>query len=419
LSYSAGVARLHDFIRSPHPVSLECGVQHYDWGQRGTGAFIPALLGVPAGDSAWAELWIGAHPQKPSQVRLGDDVLGLPELIAGAADVVLGPPETRPFGAHLPFLLKVLAAERPLSIQAHPDKGQAEEGFAREDAAGIPRHADHRCYRDDNHKPELIVATGELFALCGFRALPEAVAAILDHAELRPLLDAAGGGAATLQSLFTTCLTIDRAQLDAAVGPWIARLAAEDEARPFPRDAHEYWLLRADRQFLRAGHHDPGVAVMLLLNLVRLGPGQALFLEAGEPHAYLEGVGIELMANSDNVLRGGLTSKHVDVAELGRILTFRGGAARPIDPDRAGVYDTPAREFQLTAIALAAGESWITPAGRYGADILIVTEGAVALRTRSGERALRRGDAVLVPAAVHTYEIVASGAARIFRASLP
>jgi mannose-6-phosphate isomerase class I len=413
------VARLHDFVRSPHPVSLDGGVQHYDWGQRGDAAFIPALLGVPAGDSPWAELWIGAHPQKPSQAHLGDDVLGLPELIAAATDVVLGPPETRPFGPRLPFLLKVLAAERPLSIQAHPDKSQAEEGFGREEAAGIPRDADARCYRDDNHKPELIVATGEFFALCGFRALPEALSAFHGQAELRGLLEAAGGSAATLQSLFTTCLTVDRTRLDEALDPLIARLAAEDEARPFSRDTHEHWLLRADRQFRRAGHHDPGVAVMLLLNLVRLAPGQALFLAAGEPHAYLEGVGIELMASSDNVLRGGLTSKHVDVTELGRILTFRGEAARPIDPDRAGVYDTPAQEFQLTAIALEAAESWITPAGRHGADLLLVTEGTVALRARGGERALRRGASVLVPAAVHTYEIAASGTARIYRASLP
>jgi len=419
LSYSAVVPRLDDFVRSPHAVALECGVQHYDWGQRGEAAFIPALLGVPAGERPWAELWIGAHPVKPSQARLGDAAVPLPDLIAAAPDIVLGTAGVERYGRRLPFLLKVLAAERMLSIQAHPDKAQAEAGFAREEAAAIPRDADHRCYRDDNHKPELIVATTDFFALCGFRPLPEAVAAFTRHSELAPLLAAAGGPAATLRSLFAACMTAERAMLDEALTRLSARLDAEDGARPFPRHTHEYWLRRAARQFERGGHHDPGLAVMMMLNLVPLSPGQGLFLAAGEPHSYLEGVGIELMANSDNVLRGGLTSKHVDTLELGRILTFRGGAVTPIEPDRAGVYATPADELQLEAITLAAGEAWISPPGRQGAELLLVTDGSVALRSRGDEKAFRRGGSVLVPAAVHTYELAASGEARVFRASVP
>lgn len=414
-------ATLDSFARDPRPLRLQCGVQHYDWGQRGSSAFIPSLLGVaPEGDRAYAELWIGAHAVLPSEAVLDDGPMALPALIDAQPATLLGPEAVRRFGPRLPFLLKVLAAERMLSIQAHPNPQQAREGFAREEAAGIPRGAERRSYRDDSHKPELIVALTDFYALCGFRPSSELERSRGLFPELFALLDERRVPATDVNRAFTTVMSLDRPTLDRVAGAAIERLQREDAARPFDRSSAAYWVLRADRQFTRDGRRDPGVLAMPLLNLVRLAPGQALFLGAGELHSYLEGVGVELMASSDNVLRGGLTSKHVDVDELQRVLTFRSGPAEPIVPDARGVYPTPAAEFELSAIALGAGETWRAPAQHAAPDVLLVLAGSATLRAGRTEMPLGRGATVLVPAAVGDYELRAqSGLTRVFRATIP
>ena len=403
------------FARAPRPLLLECGVQHYDWGQRGPNAFIPALLGQPPGDQPWAEMWIGAHPVRPSRAQLDGTEVPLPALIDAAPSPVLGDAALRRFGPRLPFLLKVLAAERMLSIQAHPNREQAREGFAREEAQRIPRDAAHRNYRDDSHKPELIVALTAFHALCGFRPEPEVAQTITRHPELASL----GRYAGDMPRLFGACFALSQPELDEIVGGLVTRLGREHEARAFTREQHEYWLLEADRQFSSGGRRDAGILVMLLLNLVRLSPGQALYLDAGELHSYLEGVGIELMASSDNVLRGGLTSKHVDVAELQKVLTFRGGPAHPIEPDAHGVYRTTAEEFELSVIALAPGQIWRPPEAPSAPALLLVTDGEVVAYTGGEEVRLRRGAAVLVPAAFEGYTLRAGASARVFRATTP
>jgi mannose-6-phosphate isomerase class I len=400
------------------PLLLECGVQHYDWGQRGPGAFIPRLLGIaPEEGRAYAELWIGAHPMKPARARTAGGLVPLPDLIDASPDAILGPASVARFGKRLPFLLKVLAAERMLSIQAHPNARQAAEGFAREEADGVPRDAERRSYKDASHKPELIVALTPFVALSGFRPLPEARAAFAAHAELAPVLKAAGAKA-TIESLYLAAVSFPPADLDALLAPLITRLDAADRARPFGPARHEHWLLRADRQFSRGRRRDRGLLSMLTMNLVHLAPGQGLFLGAGELHSYLEGVGVELMASSDNVLRGGLTSKHVDALELRRVLTFHAGPATPIEPTAAGVYSVPADELELTARRLDRDQVW----GRSvsGPELLLVTEGSARLLSTGSVVPLSSGSAVLIPARLSAYEIRAeAGGARIFRAALP
>jgi len=407
------------FAKQVRPLRLDCGVQRYDWGQRDASAFIPRLLGVPPDPGKpYAELWIGAHPVQPSQARIDGGLVSLPELIASAPEATLGSCCVQKFGPRLPFLLKVLAAERMLSIQTHPDKRQAEEGFAREEAEGVPRTADHRNYRDDNHKPELIVALTDFHALCGFRPLDESRAVFRSHESLAPLLDAAGGEAATVESLFTACMSRPVAEVDAALAGLVTVLKGANATRPFTPYEHEHWLLRADRQFSRSGHHDRGLLAMLMLNLVRLAPREALFLGPGELHSYLEGVGVELMANSDNVLRGGLTSKHVDVSELRRVLKFRSGPARTIRPTAAGVYETPAEEFELTSIELVSRGRWIRPASLPAPDVWLVLSGAAVLHAVGEDMEIGPGAAVFVPAAVGDYEIHATKSARLVRATV-
>ena len=353
-------------------------------------------------------------------------------MIDAAPEVVLGRPSVRAFGPELPFLMKVLTAARPLSIQAHPTRALAEEGFAREEAAGIPRLAPERNYRDRNHKPELIIALGEFFALDGFRPAAEIAASWRSTPELAPLLDAAAGTdaagaaagdeAAWLQRLFERCMRDAAAAI--ALHALVERLSREARDRPWPRDRVEHWLLAAAREYARPGapgNIDRGLFAFLLLNFVRLAPGQALYLGAGRLHAYLEGAGIEVMASSDNVLRGGLTPKHVDVPELLRVLTFKGAPAQILVPDARGVYKTPAAEFEVASLT-------VSPTARHrsegasGATLLLVVEGEAQVTAGRHRLALPAGQPALIPAALAAaYEIEAAsdGPARLFRVCVP
>jgi mannose-6-phosphate isomerase class I len=394
---------LEDYRRQPCLVRLECGVQHYDWGDRHT---IPAILGRanPTG-RPYAELWVGAHPDLPAVAVVAGVRVPLDELIESAPERILGTPMARRFGGELPFLLKVLAAGRPLSIQAHPTAAQARAGFARENRAGLPLDAATRSYHDPRHKPELLVAASELCALRGFRPLAEIERLLAGTPELAPLnafFTANGGDLATL---YAHVLHLDQASLNALLSPLVERLDRENGRRPFPPTCIEHWLLRADREYSAPGHRDPGLLSMLLLNLVRLRPGQAMFLPAGELHAYLEGVGIELMANSNNVLRGGLTHKYVAVDELLRTLSFCAGPAAPIEgvasrgePGRTD-YPTPAGELALCRLELPPGGAVARNEGEM--TLGLVTAGRIQAQEEGRPPIeLAGGDGLLAPAGV-------------------
>jgi len=279
---------------------LRSPIRRYAWGSR---SVIAALQGRPVpSPEPEAELWVGAHPGDPSVVE--PEGASLAELISEAPARVLGEEVLARFGRRLPFLMKLLAADAPLSLQAHPDAGQAAAGFAAEEAAGVPRDAPQRRYADPYHKPELLVAVSEFHALCGFRepaATAERLAGLRVPA-LDPVVGALGEGdlAGAVRWLLTHP---EPAELVEAVvaAPGAPRLVGE-LAAAYPEDV--------------------GVVVALLLNHVTLRPGEAIFMPAGNLHAYLHGTGVEIMAASDNVLRGGLTPKHVDVPELLRVLRF-------------------------------------------------------------------------------------------------
>lgn len=408
--------------QDPAPLRLACGVQPYAWGQRGASAFIPRLLGHAAAPGLpYAEMWMGAHPVLPSHAVWGDHDVPLDRLIAAAPDVVLGPAARAAFGDQLPFLMKVLAAERPLSIQAHPDDAQAAAGFAREEALGIPRDDARRNYRDPRHKPELIVALSPFVALKGFRPLDQIASALVAAPELACLRTPE---LASLRDLFARCLAPEADDVARGLDALVLRLEAEDRAHPFPASAVEHWLLRAARQLGTppggaGGGRDRGLLAFYLLELVELAPGQALFLGPGELHAYLEGVGIEVMASSDNVLRGGLTPKHVDVAELLRILTFASGKAEVLALPPDGAYRTPAREFETRAVVLGPSERWRgSTAG--GPAVVIDIEGDVAISAGSHGLVVPRGGVVLIPAALGNYDVAATnGPSTVFATTVP
>jgi mannose-6-phosphate isomerase class I len=395
------------FRAQPRALRLRGAIQHYEWGGV---RFIPELLGQ-RNDSGrpFAELWFGAHPKASSEVELEGRWIGLDRLIAQAPEAVLGRSASRCFGGRLPFLLKILDARSMLSIQVHPSLRQARAGFARENAAGIPLEAPERNYRDDNHKPEVQVALSEFWLLHGFRPLEEIAATlaalpelgqVFPHFTVRLRRCGARKGARRrlLRELYGRILSLPQGTVDALLGPLLARLERKGS---LDKSLPEYWLLQASRLFpLAGGGCDRGLLSFFLLNLVHLYPGQGSFQPAGTPHAYLEGVNVELMANSDNVLRGGLTSKRVDAAELLRTLSFESGKpqvleARPVSATE-GLYATPARELRLSRIEVSPGQPHRCGPG-HGADCLIVLEGETELRSADRALILMRGAAALVP----------------------
>lgn len=379
---------------------LDNSVRPYAWGSR---TVIAELLGeqVPS-PHPQAEMWFGAHPADPSRLVHADGSrTSLLDAVRDDPDAQLGPDRAQRWHKTLPYLLKVLAADEPLSLQAHPSLAQAREGYAHEEAARIPRDAPDRNYRDDNHKPELICALTEFDALVGFREPAHSVALLraLDVPELAAHTEllAAQPDAAGLRALFTTWITLPQSLLDTLVPALQAgcvRLAGGDDS---PLRAEARTVLELSERY----PGDAGVLAALLLNRVTLQPGEALFLPAGNLHSYLCGAGVELMANSDNVLRGGLTPKHVDVPELLKVLDFTSGPPPVLRGRPEGDwirYDTPIEEFLLRRhdAAVAGPAPVAVPDG--GARILLCTSGAACVRSGERDIELSRGKSVWLAA---------------------
>jgi mannose-6-phosphate isomerase len=385
-------------------------LRDYAWGSP---TLIAELLGIenPASEPQ-AELWMGAHPAAPSQVRPDGEWISLVDWIGADPIRRLGDGTAGRFGGELPFLLKVLAAAEPLSLQAHPNAEQARAGFNRENNLGLALDDPSRNYRDPRPKPELLCALTPFDAMLGFREIPEIhdLFAALELPELAPWLETLrDGGESALREFFSSLMRCDvemRTQIARSV---TARCAAQPD-QPARRRVVEL-----------AGRHpgDIGVLAPLMLNLIHLEIGQAVYLPAGELHSYLSGCGIEIMASSDNVLRGGLTQKNVDESQLVEVLTFSSGPARilePIERER-GVwcYETPASEFELSRIDVA-GEHERSATG--SVEILLCTAGEGRLEASgSSVNEVVRGGALFVPADAGDYRIL--GNCQIFRAAVP
>ncbi len=388
-------------------------VRPYAWGSR---TAIAELLGGPVpAPHPQAELWLGAHPADPSVLLHADGgQTSLLEALHTDPDRHLGTRCAQRWGSRLPFLLKVLAAEEPLSLQAHPSAAQAAEGFAREEARGIPRDAPERNYSDSSHKPELICALTEFHALAGFRDPLRTVEllAVLDTPLLAPYrtMLAAEPNADGLRTLFTTWITMPepavKALLPATLDACVALLRRDGVCGALPT-SHGSDFRNECRVVLELAEMYPGdvgALAALLLNHIMLASGEALYLPAGNLHTYLRGTAVEISANSDNVLRGGLTAKHIDVPELLRVLDFSSGElpvqrGEPIGPHETA-YRTPAEEFQLTRLEWAGGESTPVCLRSSWPQILLCTQGSAQLHSPDGASVtLRRGGSVWLPAA--------------------
>lgn len=390
--------------------------QHYAWGSP---TAIPALFGQQPVGRPVAEVWFGAHASSPSLADVGDQQVPLDRLVASDPTGTLGEDVRARFGSTLPYLLKVIAAERPLSLQVHPTLDRARAGFAAEDAAHIPRTSARRNYRDRNHKPELLYAVTRFEALCGFRAPRRAADVFTDlDAPLARTLSAVLRAKPSVEGVREAFMML----LDPASKPDAEAVGAVADAcrtrlgegSPSPR---------ADRtvvELAAAFPGDPGVVTSLLLNPVTLQPGDALFVPSGGVHAYLTGVGVEIMANSDNVLRAGLTAKHIDIQELLSNVDYVAAPPIRIAPETfhgaSRVFYAPVDDFELSVTVVESPGPHRLP-GR-GPRLLLCLDGEATVHAASGDALLlRQGDAAFVPASDGA--LSASGDGTIVQADVP
>ncbi|MEL6923698.1 MAG: mannose-6-phosphate isomerase, class I [Bacteroidota bacterium] len=391
---------------------LKGTLQHYAWG--GTD-FIPSLIGTTNADKQpCAELWMGAHQRGPATVQLPTANQALHDFIANDPQQTLGAKVIDAFGESLPYLFKVLDVNKMLSIQAHPTRAAAIAGFADENARGIPLTARHRNYKDDNHKPEVMVALTEFYLLHGFRQI-EDIADVLERVpefvSLQPHFRQQD-----IKALYRSIMEMPQEDVNTLLEPMKKRLLPQLQAGQLSKDYPDYWAALAFQDY--PDWCDRGIFSIYLFNLVRVDAGQGIFQDAGIPHAYLEGVNVELMANSDNVFRGGLTPKHIDVNELLAHLVFE-----PVVPNILNgtsiatgvrVYKTPAPDFELSAIELE--ETFTVESTATTPETFIVMEGQLTMHTSETQLAGRQGEVFFVLPGT-SYKL--SGKARLFRAAVP
>lgn len=393
---------------------LKNRVQEYEWGSH---TAIPELLGRPPSGRPQAELWLGTHPGAPSMVNYQDGWIPLSRLIEKYPQEMLGQSAKKKFQNELPFLFKVLAAVKPLSLQAHPSRKQAKEGFAKENCFGPPIDAPNRNYKDDRHKPECICALTPFWALNGFRKIPDMLHLLnsicpkgleKELSELKKFPDSFG-----LKKLFQTLMTMNEDKKNRVIAEVFENAEAFSKVNRISK-----WIINLHLNY----PSDIGILSPALLNLICLKPGQAMFLPEGILHTYLEGVGIELMANSDNVLRGGLTHKHVDINELLNVLNFEETEVFVLKPKKINncerVFLTPAKEFVLSMIEVRKGTSFSSSENR-NIEIILCTAGSATIYAAHEVQAndIFKGTSFVIPSAMSKYTI--KGNATLFKATVP
>ncbi len=391
------------------PLKMINSVQKYSWGSPD---FIPDLLGVDKDGKPWAEMWMGDHLRAPSLVRYMSEDISLRKFIKEHPEEVLGSDYSR-FGEKLPFLFKVLSAESPLSLQAHPDRKTAETGFKEENRTGIPLDAYNRNYKDNNHKPEIICALTPFTAMCGFLSAEriESNFRKLDSSVFGEFIEPSfeKNSSSRLESFFRSLMVLKADDLNKLIEAAVKWSKSSDSI--------ESELIL---KFAGIYKTDPGILAPLFLNVYTLSPGEALYQGAGELHAYVEGAGIELMANSDNVLRGGLTPKYIDVDELLKVLSFRFTERKIIEPleSSAGVFEYPApsEEFSLRSVVIENAES-VQIDNSLSLEILICISGCAEIISDEAGITIRKGESLLIPASVESYLI--KGPCTLYSAAIP
>lgn len=388
-------------------------VQHYAWGGHD---YIPQLLNeINFENLPYAEYWMGAHHSNPSMIHAGTELKPLDKFLEEHKSL-LGYAVVQRFG-RLPYLFKVLDVKEMLSIQVHPSKEEAEKGFLRENQKGIPLNASNRNYKDDNHKPEVMVALSEFWLLHGFKEKDQLRKTLSEHPAFQLLLsifDQEG-----YYGLYKYVMELPQKNVDEILSPLISDLLPEYEAGRLSKSDAGYWAAKVVSEGDGQKEIDRGVFSIYFFNIMHLQPGDGVFQGAGVPHAYLEGQNIELMSNSDNVLRGGLTPKYVDVPELLKHTLFEGIKPVVLKAEKYGVettYPCPVPDFEASRIVLKGGDVYTNTA--YSVEIVLVVDGEAALDHDGDKLSLKKGESAFIGAG-ETYQATSGTGAILFKAAVP
>ena len=391
---------------------LKGKLMHYAWGGS---EFLPSLLGIGNPEhKPCAEYWMGAHPLAPSELLAKNGNLSLYSVIRENPEMVLSEKVVDRFG-ELPYLFKVQDVKDILSIQVHPSKAEAEKGFDREEAEGVPINAPYRNYKDRNHKPEVMVALSEFWLLHGFKTA-QAIGKILEETPefnvLVPFYKREG-----LKAMYQSVMEMDQQAINSMLGNLVKRELRKKREGVLTKEMPGWWVAKIFADKTEPGDIDRAVFSIYLFNIVKVNPGEGVFQSAGIPHAYMEGQCMELMANSDNVLRAGLTPKHIDVPELIKHTLFesivpnvmKGASVLPGEK----VYPCPVADFGIAMIELEAIRSYSSQSTSL--ELLFVTEGGALI---NNNLVLKKGEAVAI-FANQLYSIEASGHCTLFQSFVP
>ena len=391
-------------------------VQHYAWGGKN---YIASLIGLnSAKEQPCAEWWLGAHPSAPSDI---ENVTGKQSLIEFLSQnpTALGQASRQQFGDELPYLLKILDVEKPLSIQLHPTKEQAEKGFEAENAKGVSLTDSTRIYKDRNHKPEMMIALSDFWLLHGFKTKSQILATLNARPSLQPLAEKLG--TQNLAEFYADVMLADQSTLANWLLPIIEANQQSYKNGELALDNPDYWVLYTmEVMAILPEKLDAGLVCFYLFNIVHLKEGEGIFQDAGIPHAYLRGQNVELMACSDNVIRGGLTPKYVDIVELLKIVDYREVTPQIISaaPQNQSefTYKTPVKDFALAQIRLEPEQH--TEVNLQSAGILLVMQGELKIQEKSTALTLKQGESAFITADSNV-EIMSEKGGYAFLAKLP
>ncbi|MHC9087732.1 mannose-6-phosphate isomerase, class I [Tenacibaculum sp. IMCC1] len=396
-------------------LALTGQIQNYDWGGDN---YITKLLKRKNDGKKIAEYWLGAHRKAPSIIKTSVGNQTLDNFLKRNLKKCLGKRVARKYG-RLPFLFKVLDVKKTLSVQVHPSKKNAEKGFKEENILGIPLTAPYRNYKDDNHKPEIMVALSEFWLLHGFLPKSKLIARLEETPEFKKLVNIFKEEG--YFGLYKNVMEKSNEEVYEILKPLIDRITPLYKNKKLDKNSPDFWAAKVVDESTNNKKLDRGIFSIYFFNIMKLNKGEAVFQKEGVPHAYLEGQNIELMANSDNVLRGGLTKKHVDVAELLKNIVFEEtnpevlyGCLKKDNLER--VYETEAKDFELSKINIA--ESQVYKAKSRSVEILIVIDGEIEIVETKSVLNLKKGQSALLKAG-SIYKITSKKKATIYKAKVP
>ena len=393
---------------------LKGKVQHYAWGGY---EFIPHWLGIPnTGHKPFAEYWMGAHPSASSDIVTPNGSLSLNELIKGFPEITIGNNVQQKFG-ELPYLFKILDVHEMLSIQVHPTKEEAIKGFEEEEAKGIPVGAATRNYKDKNHKPEVMVALSEFWLLHGFlqqESLKKVLQSVPEFEKFVSLFKNDD-----YKKLYQHVMKMSQNEVNALLTPLVHRELQRKKDNELTKDQPGWWVTKLFEHQTSVENIDRGIFSVYFFNIVKANPGEAIFQGAGIPHAYLEGQNVELMANSDNVLRGGLTPKHIDVPELLKHTTFKGVAPNIMMGEQMKTgeknYSCPVDDFGISKIELKQSQTYNGTASSL--EIIVAIDGEMQI-SGTNNLSIKRGEAAAILCG-ETYNISTPSSVMAYKALVP